>query len=140
MNPSYGEQYDINATASLALATTSLPLPHPTRTSGSRSFPGKVGPCGLCKQDHSICECPELMRRTPDKRKEFVLKEGLCFGCLCPGRMFPFCYRLMVQAAGRPIGGERRAGAAQWNTGEAAEWASRGNISATTVTRDNLGR
>ena len=91
MNPSYGEQYDMSATASLASATTSPPLPHPTRTSGSRSFHDKVGPCGLCKHDHNICECPELMRRTPDERKEFVIKEGLCFGCLCPGHLSKTC-------------------------------------------------
>lgn len=48
--------------------------------------------CLFCKrQHHSMNECRDFMRKQMPERKDFVRKEGLCFGCLRPGHMSKDC-------------------------------------------------
>ena len=90
MNPSYGQQYDRRAPASLSSAAMAL---HevPSGKSDSSSLTSSNGPCEQCKQEHGICECPEFLRWSLDERRNFAMKHGLCFGCLRKGHLSKNC-------------------------------------------------
>ncbi|KAL8570550.1 hypothetical protein ACOMHN_008907 [Nucella lapillus] len=39
--------------------------------------------CSFCKRlNHDISKCRELMKKSWNERRDFIMKQGLCFGCL----------------------------------------------------------
>ena len=56
----------------------------------------KSEPCQYCKKPrHVLLNCRSFMSKTSDERREFIIKNGICFGCLrigykaliCPNRL-----------------------------------------------------
>ena len=47
--------------------------------------------CIYCKNPHEVSECQELRSLSEEARKSYVLKMGLCFGCLEHGHMAKSC-------------------------------------------------
>ena len=49
-------------------------------------------PCLFCqKLNHRLHDCRSFMKRKPYERKEFIQKNGLCFGCLAHGHLSKTC-------------------------------------------------
>ena len=92
MNPSYGQQFDNQASTSLAASAASAPPSHSeTRALDNSKFKVKAGSCEVCEQGHKIFECPEFLRWTSEQRKNFIFTQGLCFGCLSKGHISKNC-------------------------------------------------
>ncbi|XP_070206095.1 uncharacterized protein [Littorina saxatilis] len=48
--------------------------------------------CKFCKRkNHNLADCRSFARKNMEERREFVMKERLCFGCLIPGHMSKQC-------------------------------------------------
>ena len=48
--------------------------------------------CALCKKEnHDLHTCSIFRKKQPKDRKEFLMKNGLCFGCLCHGHRSKDC-------------------------------------------------
>lgn len=54
---------------------------------------GKQLKCFFCSGKHYLDECQSIMKKSEKERKEFIVKEGLCFGCLRHGHVFKDCQR-----------------------------------------------
>ncbi|XP_030834543.1 uncharacterized protein LOC115921321 [Strongylocentrotus purpuratus] len=62
-------------------------------TSGSTS----QKQCLLCKrQNHSLNDCREFLRKDMSQRKDFIKNERLCYGCLEKGHMSKYCQSRLV--------------------------------------------
>ena len=53
---------------------------------------GTVSLCLYCeKKGHNINQCYQFIGKTPKERYDFIMKNGLCHGCLKTGHMFKEC-------------------------------------------------
>ena len=52
----------------------------------------KSEPCQYCKKArHVLLNCRSFMSKTSAERREFIIKNGICFGCLRKGHKARFC-------------------------------------------------
>ena len=51
----------------------------------------EVSQCPACSNGHNLEKCPEFKSKTLDQRREFVLSQGLCFGCFKKGHLSSGC-------------------------------------------------
>ncbi|XP_062711949.1 uncharacterized protein LOC134289689 [Aedes albopictus] len=47
--------------------------------------------CSLCKQSHTLSQCDEFRKLTPQKRFELAKRQGLCLNCLKSSHMMKNC-------------------------------------------------
>ena len=47
--------------------------------------------CLFCSQWHETHECPELLAKTYEEKKQFMFENRLCFGCLAADHNFRLC-------------------------------------------------
>ncbi|XP_038069094.1 uncharacterized protein LOC119738319 [Patiria miniata] len=61
-------------------------------TKATRERVSKPQTCFLCnKENHHLSECKIFLSKSLTERKDFVMKNGLCFGCLCRGHRSKEC-------------------------------------------------
>ena len=51
----------------------------------------EVSKCPACSNGHNLEKCPEFKSKILDQRREFVLSQGLCFGCFKKGHLSSGC-------------------------------------------------
>ncbi len=75
-----------------------------TNTEQDQQSPRQFGPdksrqgapkCLLCSKTHNLEKCPEFKSKTLEQRREFVLSQGLCFGCFKKGHLSSGCQSRM---------------------------------------------
>ena len=49
--------------------------------------------CFYCNEAHHLNECSAIMKKPEQDRKDFIMKKGLCFGCLRSGHRSKDCKR-----------------------------------------------
>ena len=49
--------------------------------------------CYFCNEPHHLNDCKALMNKPENERRDFVMKKGLCFGCLRSGHAVKECRR-----------------------------------------------
>lgn len=47
--------------------------------------------CKLCKKEHPIFNCEELLKLSPDERRKVITERKLCANCLYPGHFAKYC-------------------------------------------------
>ena len=53
--------------------------------------------CHMCQmKNHSLESCGHFKRKTPIERRDFLLKNGLCFGCLSRGHLSKDCHQKSI--------------------------------------------
>ena len=60
-------------------------------TSNYNSDRQDVAKCPSCSKGHNLEKCPQFKSKGLDQRREFVLSQGLCFGCLKKGQLSSSC-------------------------------------------------
>ena len=80
-NPWYGKQMFPDSQSST--------FPQVKTMAGS-TYPS-VSPCSYCKQSHDTSECTVFAEIPLHERQRFVMKAGLCYGCLKKGHISAAC-------------------------------------------------
>ncbi|KRZ89863.1 hypothetical protein T08_3455, partial [Trichinella sp. T8] len=64
-----------------------------TTTALKAKIEPRLNSCAVCNGEHTIFQCDQFLRATPDERWSLCSKRGLCFHCLYKGHLANRCSR-----------------------------------------------
>ena len=68
---------------------------HSTTVNEKKSASNNEKVCVMCEGAHSIHQCKQFEKQSPQERSEFVQSNGLCFNCLSSNHSVRFCRQPM---------------------------------------------
>ncbi|KRZ47740.1 hypothetical protein T02_11852 [Trichinella nativa] len=76
-----------------AMKTTATAERVTTTTALKAKIEPRLNSCAVCNGEHTILQCDQFLRATPDERWSLCSKRGLCFHCLYKGHLANRCSR-----------------------------------------------
>ncbi|KRY44566.1 hypothetical protein T03_418, partial [Trichinella britovi] len=76
-----------------AMKTTATAERVTTTTALKAKIEPRLNSCAVCNGEHTIFQCDQFLRATPDERWSLCSKRGLCFHCLYKGHLANRCSR-----------------------------------------------